>query len=282
MLNQIKTILLLGILTGIALVVGQLIGGTQGLTIALVIVMAMNFFSYFFSDKLVLMMYRAKPLKKSDAPEIFKIVDEVRREAGIPMPKLYVIPTNTPNAFATGRNPKHAAVAVTAGIVSLLSKDELKGVLAHEISHVKNRDILITTIASTIAGVISYLAMMFKWAAIFGGGGNKDRSGGELFGLLALAIITPLLAMILQLAISRAREYMADESGARLIRNPKLLASALAKLNEGVKARPMKFGSEATSSLFIVNPFSTRGIFNLLSTHPPVEERIKRLNQLKI
>ncbi len=281
MLNQIKTILLLGILTGIMLVVGQLIGGAQGLTIALVIVVAMNFFSYFFSDKMVLLMYRAKLLKKSEAPEIFQIVDEVRKEAGIPMPKLYVVPTNTPNAFATGRNPKHAAVAVTAGIVSLLNKEELKGVLAHELSHIKNRDILIQTVAATIAGVISYLAMMFKWAAIFGGG-DRDRSGSQVFGLLALAIITPLLAMILQLAISRAREYMADESGARLVKNPKALASALAKLNEGVKAKPMRFGSQATSSLFIVNPFSANGIFNLLSTHPPVEERIKRLNQLKI
>lgn len=281
MLNQIKTILLLGILTAIALVVGQLIGGTQGLTIAFVIVLAMNFFSYFFSDKMVLMMYRAKPIKKSDAPEIFQIVDEVRKEAGIPMPKLYVIPTNTPNAFATGRNPKHAAVAVTAGIVHLLNKEELKGVLAHEISHVKNRDILIQTVASTIAGVISYLAMMFKWAAIFGGG-DRDRGGGEVLGLLALAIITPILAVILQLAISRAREYMADESGARLVKNPKALASALAKLEAGVKEKPLRFGNQATSSLFIVNPFSARGVFNLLSTHPPMAERIKRLNQLKI
>jgi len=279
MINQIKTILFLGILTALFLLVGRLIGGIFGMTIALIIVFLMNFFVYFFSDKMVLLMYRAKQLKESDAPQLFKIVREVSKEAKIPMPKLYVIETETPNAFATGRNPKNAAVAVTSGIMRLLNEEELKGVIAHEISPIKNRDILIATIAATIAGAIAYLANIAKFTVLFG---DRDRDSGNIFGLLILAILTPIIALIIQLAISRSREYLADESGARLIRKPKALASALSKLASGVKMHPLRRGNSATASLFIVNPFSAQGLINLFSTHPPINERIKRLNSMKI
>jgi len=281
MINQIKTTLLLGLLTGLMLGAGWLLGGQTGLLIALVFSILMNFCSYFFSDKIVLFMYRAKEAKKSDYPSLHSIVEEVSKSAGIPKPKVYVIPTNTPNAFATGRNPKHAVVACTEGILQLLDKEELKGVIAHEISHVKNRDILIATVAATIAGVISYLAQMAQFAAIFGGG-NRDRDSGNAIGMLALAIITPLIALIIQLAISRSREYLADETAAKTIHNPKALASALHKLEVGVKNNPLRFGSPATSSLFIVNPFSARGFMTMLSTHPPMQERIRRLNEMKV
>lgn len=279
-INQFKTVILLGLLTGLLLAVGYLIGGQGGLTIALIISIVMNFGSYFFSDKIVLMMYRAKEANKSEYPELYRIVKEVAKQAGIPMPKVYIVPTDTPNAFATGRNPKHAVVACTKGIMGLLSKEELKGVIAHEMSHIKNRDILIQTIAATIAGVISYIAMMARFGAIFGGG-DRDRNGGEIFYLLAISILTPLIAMLLQLALSRSREYLADETGARTIHDPKALASALAKLESGVSRNPMRFGSPATSSLFIVNPFSAKGLTGLLSTHPPMDERIRRLNAMR-
>lgn len=281
MINQIKTILLLGILTGLLLGIGQIFGGTQGLTVALVFVGLMNFFTYWFSDKFVLMMYRAKEADKKEHRELHEIVDDVAYKAGIPKPKLYIIPTMNPNAFATGRNPKNAAVACTEGIMKLLSKDELKGVLAHEIAHIKNRDILVTTIAATIAGVISYLAQMAQFAAIFGGGRDNREGHGNAISLLVLAILTPIIAMILQMAISRSREYLADETGARTIKNPKALANALKKLAYGAHHAPMEFGSQATSSLFIVNPFTAQGLFALMSTHPPMEERIKRLNEMK-
>ncbi|MCX6706802.1 MAG: zinc metalloprotease HtpX [Candidatus Woesearchaeota archaeon] len=280
-LNQFKTVILLGLLTGLLLAVGYLIGGTGGLTIALIISVVMNFGSYFFSDKIVLFMYRAQEAKEKDQPELFKIVREVSQLAKIPMPKVYIVPTETPNAFATGRNPKHAVVACTKGIMDFLSKEELKGVIAHEMSHIKNRDILIQTIAATIAGVISYIAMMARFGAMFGGGSN-DREGGNIFYLLAISIITPLIAMLLQLALSRSREYLADETGAKTIHDPKALASALAKLESGVSKNPMSFGSPATSALFIVNPFSAKGLAGLLSTHPPMEERIKRLNSMRV
>ena len=280
MINQIKTVLLLGLLTGLVLGVGWLLGGQGGLAIALIFALIMNFGSYFFSDKIVLFMYRAKEAKKSDYPSLHSVVEDVAKQAGIPKPKVYIIPTQSPNAFATGRSPKHAVVACTEGILQLLGKDELKGVIAHEISHVKNRDILIMTIAATIAGVISYLANMAQYAAIFGSG-DRDRDSGDILGLIILTIITPIIAVLLQLAISRSREYLADESGARTIKNPKALASALHKLEFGVKANPLRFGSAATNSLFIVNPFSARGLVNLLSTHPPLDERIRRLNQMK-
>ena len=278
--NQLKTAALLGLLTALLLWVGSLFG-TQGLTIAVVLVLGMNFLTYFFSDKFVLFMYRAREVKHKDQPKLHEMIESIAKGANIPKPKVYMIDTDTPNAFATGRNPKHAAVAVTRGIMGLLSKEELEGVLAHEISHVKNRDILIATIAATIAGIISYLAMMARFAAIFGGGSNDNRKGG-LLELLLLSILVPIIAMIVQLAISRAREYLADESGARLIKNPKALAHALVKIEASVKHKPLLFGSHATASLFITNPFSMRGMQRLFSTHPATADRVKRLNALKL
>jgi heat shock protein HtpX len=262
------------------LVVGQLLGGMQGLTIALVFAVIMNVGSYFFSHILVLKMYRAKEATKSDYPKLHKMVEDVAHKANIPKPKVYIVPTENPNAFATGRNPKNAVVACTEGIMKLLDERELKGVIAHEIAHVKNRDILIQTIAATIAAVISYVAFMARFAAIFGGMRGDDRGGENLFTLLALAILTPLIATILQLAISRSREYLADETGAKTIKDPKALANALHKLHTANQHCPMKVGNKATSSLFIVNPFSAKGLVALFSTHPPMEERIKRLNNM--
>ncbi|MBI4141083.1 zinc metalloprotease HtpX [Candidatus Woesearchaeota archaeon] len=280
MINQIKTAMLLGALTGLMLLAGNLLGGRGGLTIALVFAGLMNFGAYFFSDKIVLAMYRAQEAKKTEYAALHRIIEEIAHKANVPKPKVYIIETTTPNAFATGRNPKHAAVACTTGIMSLLTHDELKGVLAHEISHVKNRDILITTIAATIAGVISYLAQMAQFAAIFGG--NRDeREGGNIAGMLVLAILTPIIATIIQLAISRSREYHADATGAKTIHNSHHLANALKKIETGVQQHPLGFGHPATSSLFILNPFSAQGFVRLLSTHPPTNERIKRLNEMK-
>jgi len=277
--NQFKTAILLGALTGLLLWVGQLLGGIQGLFIGLVFAIIMNFGSYWFSDKIVLAMYKAQPISKEDDKELYYLVKEVADKSDLPMPKLYVIPTDNANAFATGRNPEHAAVAVTRGILKILNKDELRGVIAHEMSHVKNRDILIGTIAATIAGVISYVAFMARFAAIFGGG--RGRDSGQLFELLALAILTPLIATILQLAISRSREYLADATGASIIRDSKSLASALQKLETAGKHTPMKFGNKAASALFITNPFTAKSIFKLFSTHPPMEERVRRLNEME-
>lgn len=277
--NRVKTVILLGALTGLLLFVGYLIGGYNGLTIGLAIALVMNFGSYWFSDRIVLAMYRAKPVTESEKPELYSAVREVTQLAGIPMPKVYVIPSQNPNAFATGRSPSHAALACTEGIIGLLSKDELKGVIAHEVAHIKNRDILIATIAATIAGVISYVAFMARWAALFGGFGGRDNDSSGL-ELLVLAILTPIIAVIIQLAISRSREYLADETGARTIHNPLALASALEKLQAGAKYHPLRFGNKTTASLFIVNPFSGRALINLFSTHPPLSKRIKRLRSM--
>ncbi|MBW3004751.1 zinc metalloprotease HtpX [Candidatus Woesearchaeota archaeon] len=280
MWNQIKTVLLLGILTALMLVAGQLIGGTTGLSIALAIAVLMNFGSYFYSDKIVLRMYRAQAAKKSEYPKLHKIVEEVSKSAGIPKPKVYIVPTDNANAFATGRNPQNAVVACTQGIINILDDKELKGVIAHEIAHVKNRDILVSTIAATIAAVISYLAFMARFAAIFGG--MRDERGGNGLSLLFLAILTPIIAVIIQLAISRSREYLADSTGAHFTKEPKALASALHKLEQANKHNPIRFGNTATSSLFITNPFNARGLVSLFSTHPAMQERIKRLNSLKV
>lgn len=281
--NQLKTAILLASLTALLLFVGRLLGGYFGLMIGVVLAVLMNFGAYFFSDRIVLAMYHARPVSQKEAPDLHKTVKEITHLAGLPMPKLYIIPTQTPNAFATGRNPNHAAIACTEGILQLLGKDELRGVLAHEVSHIKNRDILVQTVTATIAGVISYIASMAQWAAIFGGfGGRDNEQGNNLISLLVLAILTPLIATIIQLAISRSREYLADETGAKTIKNPHALASALAKLEQGVKQNPLRFGNPTTASLFIANPFSARGMVGLFSTHPPMEKRIARLKGMKV
>jgi heat shock protein HtpX len=278
--NQIKTVILLGLLTALLLWVGNLIGGMQGLTIAIIFVVIMNFVSYWFSDKIVLFMYKAKPVKESEQPELYKIVKEVSKSANIPLPKIYVIETETPNMFATGRNPKHAAIAATRGIMNALNNEELKGVVAHEISHIKNRDTLIQTVAATIAGIISYVAMMVRYAAIFGG--NRDDRNGSGLELLVLAILTPILATIIQLAISRSREYFADESGAKLLRSGTGLASALEKLEQSIKKKPLRATSQShvTAHLFIVNPFRSAGFWQIFMTHPLTSLRVQKLKNM--
>ncbi|MBI4450742.1 zinc metalloprotease HtpX [Candidatus Woesearchaeota archaeon] len=277
-LNNAKTVLLLGLLTGLLLGIGQLFGGTNGMLVALGFAVLMNFAMYWWSSKIVLFMYRAKEASKHHYPKLHRMVEELAHDAGLPKPKLYIIPTQNPNAFATGRNPQHAVVACTEGILSLLSEAELRGVLGHELGHVKNRDILVTTVAATIAGAISMIASMARFAAIFGG--SRDDRDGNLLAVLVLSILTPLIALLLQLAISRSREYLADATSARITKQPKHLASALRKLEAGAKHSPLHFGSPATSSLFIVNPFTTAGLLSLLSTHPPVAERVRRLEAM--
>jgi len=278
-INQVKTAMLLALLTALMLGAGQIIGGRGGLVIAIVLALVMNVGSYWFSHKIVLAMYKAKKADESDYRELHQMVSEVSQQAGIPKPAVYIIPSEAANAFATGRNPQNAVVACTVGIMKLLSKEELKGVIAHEISHVKNRDMLITTIAATIAGVISYMAIMAQFAAIFGGFGGRDR-GNNMLGMLALAIITPILAAIIQLAISRSREYLADSSGAKTLGTGEHLARALEKLEASSTSSPLRFGSKATSSLFIVNPFRG-GAARLFSTHPAMSKRVKRLRAMK-
>ncbi len=276
--NQLKTALLLGILTAILLFIGSFFG-KSGLTIAIIFVLAMNILTYFFSDKLILAMYRAKETTKKEHPELHKIVEEICKTANIPKPKIFIIPTDTPNAFCCGRNPKNASIAFTKGILNLLNKNELKGVAAHELAHDKNRDILIATIAATVAGIISYVAMMARYATIFG---DKDRDSGNVIQLLLLSILAPIIALLLQLAISRSREYIADETGAKFIKDPVALASALGKLEKANSQNPLRFGNPSTSSLFIVKPFRGSAILNLFSTHPDINSRIQRLKELKI
>ncbi len=270
--------MLMMILTLLLVYGGAALGGRQGMTFALMIAFFMNFISYFFSDKIVLMMYRAKEVTESEAPVLYRIVRRLTQKAGMPMPKVYIIPDMSPNAFATGRNPEHAAVAATEGIMQILTEEELAGVMAHELSHVLHRDILISTVAATIAGAISYLAQMAQWAMIFGGGRRRDDDGNPIAALVMM-IVAPIAAMMIQLAISRAREYSADEGGAKLLGDPLALASALKKLTRGVQAMPMQT-NPATSHLFIVNPLSGRGVMKLFSTHPPLEERIARLEAM--
>lgn len=282
--NQFKTVLLLGALTGLLLWVGNLVGGPQGLTFALFFSIIMNFGAYWFSDKLVLAMYRAKEVDENKAPKLHKIVREVSQLANVPMPKVYIVENASPNAFATGRNYKNAAVAATTGILELLNEDELKGVMAHEIAHVKNRDTLIQSVSATIAGVISYVAMMARWTAIFGGFGGRDGDdgGSNALEFLVLAILTPILATIIQLAISRSREYLADASAAKTLHSGLGLASALEKLKTGIKNRPMQpmSSTETTAHLMIANPFRGGGLVNLFSTHPSIESRVQRLKSM--
>ncbi|MBI2650414.1 zinc metalloprotease HtpX [Candidatus Woesearchaeota archaeon] len=277
--NQVKTAVLLAMLTALLLWIGSFFG-RAGLAFAAIFVGIMNIGSYWFSDKIVLWMYRAKEAKQSEYPKLYKVVKEVAKLSGLPMPKVYVVPSEQSNAFACGRSPKHSAVACTEGILKLMTEEELKGVLAHEFAHIKNRDILISTVVGTIAGVISYIGVMARWSAIFGGfGGDRDR-GNNLLQLIILGIITPLIATLIQLAISRSREYIADETGTKIIKNPLGLASALEKLEEDGKRHPMRFGNPATAHLFISNPFRSIGFLKLFSTHPPVPERVKRLRAM--
>jgi heat shock protein HtpX len=274
MKNTAKTALLLGLLSALLLVVGQALGGEQGLIIAFVFAAALNFGSYWMSDKLVLRMYRAQPV----GPEhpLSRIVAHLTQKAGLPMPKVYVIPSNAMNAFATGRNPQHAAVAATQGIVSQLNEAELAGVMAHELSHVRHRDTLTSAVAATIAAAIMMLASMARWGALLGGLGGDDERGDGLLGMLATAIVAPIAAMLIQAAISRSREYDADRAGAELVGTPQGLAHALEKLEVASKQRPLP-ANPATAHLFIVQPFSGRSLANLFSTHPPTEDRIARL-----
>ncbi|MGC9045586.1 MAG: zinc metalloprotease HtpX [Thermodesulfovibrio sp.] len=279
-MNTLKTMVLMVFLTVFFIFVGSVIGGKHGATIALIMAFGMNFFAYFFSHKVVLAMYGAKEVTEAEAPELYSIVRRLSQRAGLPMPKVYIIDSEQPNAFATGRSPKHGVVAVTTGIMRILSREELEGVIGHELSHIKHRDILISTIAATIAGAISYLAQMAQWAMIFGGYHDDDKEGGShpIVTLLML-IIAPLVAMIIQLAISRAREYEADAGGARLTGNPLYLANALRKLHYASQAIPMD-ANPGTAHMFIVNPLSGRSLMKLFSTHPPIEERIARLEAM--
>ena len=281
MANQFKTTVLLAALTVLIVLIGRMFGGNQGMMIAFIFAMLMNVGSYWYSDKIVLAMYRAKELSSGEAPQIHRMVEELAQNGGLPKPRIYLIPSETPNAFATGRNPEHAVVAVTEGIVRLLEPEELKGVLAHELGHVKNRDILIGSIAATLAGVVMMLASMARFAAIFGfGGSNDDEGGGNIIVLILMSILAPLAAMLIQMAISRSREYLADETGARLAGNPKSLASALEKLSYASQRKPMRQASPATAHMFTVNPLSGGGFTKWFSTHPPVEERVRRLRAL--
>jgi heat shock protein HtpX len=283
MANQLKTTVLLAALTVLIVLFGRMFGGNQGMVIAFIFAMIMNFGSYWFSDKIVLAMYRAKELTPNEAPKIHQLVAELAQRGGIPKPRIYLIPSETPNAFATGRNPEHAVVAVTQGIVRLLNDDELKGVLAHELGHVRNRDILIGSIAATLAGVVMMLASIARWGAIFGfGGGNDDEGGGNILVLIVMSIVAPLAAVLIQMAISRSREYLADETGARLAENPRSLASALEKLAQASKRIPMQEAKPATAHMFIVNPLSGGGFASWFSTHPPVEERVRRLRAMAV
>ncbi len=275
-MNRLKTVILLAALGGLLVILGGYFGGKNGATIALVIALAMNFGSYWFSDKIVLAMYHAQEISESEAPDLYRLIRDLTRNAGLPMPKVYIIPDDSPNAFATGRNPDHAAVAVTEGILKLLNRDELAGVIGHELGHVKNRDILIQTIAATIGTAITYLA---QFGFFFGGRSDEDRGGGSLAGSLLMMILAPLAAAIIQMAISRSREYIADETGAQICGHPLWLASALGKLQRGAEAIPMN-AEQATAHMFIVNPFFGGGLSNLFSTHPPIEQRIHRLEKM--
>ncbi len=283
MSNVFKTGILLAVLTAMLVLIGGAIGGQQGMVIAFVIALAMNFLSYWFSDKMVLAAYGAQPIDEAAAPRLYAIVRRLVTRAGIPMPRVYLMPSETPNAFATGRNPQHAVVAVTEGIMRILDEEELEGVLAHELSHVKNRDVLISTIAATLAGAITYLAHMAQWAAMFGGRSRDDEEGGSNpIAMILLAILAPIAALLVQMAVSRSREFQADATGAQVAGRSWGLAKALEKLQMANQAMPMADATPATAHLFIVNPLSGETLMRLFSTHPPLEERIARLRAMRI
>ena len=283
-MNTFRTTILLAVLTALLVWIGDMLGGRQGAIIALLLAGGVNFFSYWFSDKIVIKMYGGQEVTAQDDPELYGLVQDLAQRAGLPMPKVYVLPQDTPNAFATGRNAEHAAVAVTDGIRRILDKRELAGVLAHELTHVKNRDILVSTIAATLAGAISYIAQMAQWAMIFGGNRDRDEEGGGgIFGLIVMMIVAPIAAMLIQMAVSRSREYGADEGGAKITGDPLALASALKKLHMGAQNIPLEANNataNATAHMFIVNPLTGHGLASLFSTHPPMEERIARLEAM--
>jgi heat shock protein HtpX len=279
-MNQAKTFFLMVFLTIIFVALGSMIGGRSGAYIAFLVAFIMNFVSYWFCDKIVLRMYGAKEVAEKDAPELYGIVSSLAQKASIPMPRVYIIENESPNAFATGRNPSKGVVAVTTGALGLLSRDELEGVLAHEISHITHRDILIQTVAATLAGAITMIANWARFAAFFGGGRDDDEGGGNIVSVIIFSLLAAFAAMLIQLAISRSREYLADDGGAHLSGNPLLLANALKKLHKGIARAPMVGANPSTAPLFILNPFSSRGVLALFSTHPPVEERIKRLEDM--
>lgn len=277
-MNALRTGMLLTALTLLFVFVGQLVGGRNGAMYAFIFAVIINFGAYWFSDKLVLIMYKAQPISPNEAPRLYSMVQEIASSAGLPMPRVYMIPSNSPNAFATGRNPQNAVVAVTQGILDLLDENELRGVLAHELAHVRNRDMLVGSIAATLAGAVSMLAFMARWGAILGGFGGRDDRDGGIVGLLAAAIVAPIAAMLIQMAVSRSREYGADETGARIAGSPYGLANALAKLEGASQRRPLQ-ANPTSAHLFIVNPLRGKSVWNLLSTHPPIEERIRRLRE---
>ena len=276
--NWFKTTLLLGAMTVLIVWIGNLFGGRQGMVLAFILAMGMNFFSYWYSDKIVLKMYRAREVSPQDFPKLYEAVRQLSQNAGLPMPRVYIIPEESPNAFATGRNPEHAVVAVTEGLLKSMNDEEATGVLAHEMAHVRNRDILIGSIAATMAGAIMILATMARWTAFFGGGSQDDEGGGGLgaVGLIAMSILAPIAAMLIQMAISRSREYQADATGAHLAGNPEGLADALEKLGAASRRLPLK-ANPSTAHMFIVNPLSAGNMMSLFSTHPPLQERIARL-----
>ncbi|HMK57373.1 MAG TPA: zinc metalloprotease HtpX [Dissulfurispiraceae bacterium] len=278
-MNTVKTMMLMVFLTVLLVAIGGAVGGRTGMTFAFIMAFGMNFISYWFSDKIVLRMYRAQEVTESEAPELYGIVRRLAQKAALPMPKVYIVEEDQPNAFATGRNPQHAAVAATTGIMRILSQEELEGVLGHELAHVKHRDILISTIAATIAGAISYLAQMAQWAMIFGGS-RRDEENSNPIAAIVMMIVAPIAAMLVQMAISRSREFSADEGGAEIAGNPIFLANALKKLDRAAHQIPMD-ANPATAHMFIVNPLTGGGLMKLFSTHPPMEERIARLEAMR-
>lgn len=279
-MNQAKTFFLMVVLTIIFVALGSMIGGQSGAYVMFAIALVMNLVTYWFSDRIVLAMYSAREVSESEAPELYSVVATLSQRASIPMPRVYIIENDSPNAFATGRNPEHAVVAVTTGILRLLNRNELEGVLAHELSHVKHRDILVQTVAAAMAGAITMLANWARFAALFGGGRDSDDEGGNIFSVIIFSMIAAFAAMLIQLAISRSREYYADEGGAQLSGNPLFLADALRKLQAGIARVPMQDANPSTAHMFILNPFSAKGVLALFSTHPPIEERIERLEEM--
>lgn len=279
-MNTMKTMVLMVALTLMMVFFGGLMGGKTGMTVALILAFGMNFVTYWFSDRIVLKMYGAQSVTEAEAPELYRMIEKLAQRASLPMPRLYVINGDQPNAFATGRNPEHGVVAVTTGIMRILSREELEGVLAHELAHIKHRDILIGTVAASVAGAISYLAQMAQWAMIFGGRSDDEGEGGSFLSSLVMMIVGPIAAMIIQMAISRSREYAADAGGARIAGNPMYLANALRKLHMASQRIPMN-ANPATAHMFIVNPLSGGGLMKLFSTHPPMEERIARLESMR-